>query len=94
MRVVESARWTKARVDASAEALLRHEDARSSSTTSGASWRTATSSAQSVVLGSRAHYCVNKKVKKSGNVNEECKRLMDVSAGGDARGCFCSGGGE
>ena len=46
---------------------------------------------QSVVLGSREHYCVNKKVKKSGNVNEECKRLMDVSAGGDGRGCFYAG---
>ena len=34
---------------------------------------------------------MNKKVKKSGNVNEECKRLMDVSAGGDGRGCFYAG---
>jgi len=46
---------------------------------------------QSVVLGSREHYCVNKSVNKSGNVNEECKRLMDVSAGGDGRGCFYAG---
>lgn len=46
---------------------------------------------RTVVLASREHYCVNKSARKSGNVNEECRRLMDMSAGGDRRGCFYAG---
>ena len=46
---------------------------------------------RTVVLASREHYCVNKSARKSGSVNEECRRLMDMSAGGDGRGCFYAG---
>jgi Fanconi anemia group J protein len=45
---------------------------------------------QSVVLGSRENYCVNGKVKRSGNVNEECRRLMDESGEGKS-GCYYAG---
>lgn len=51
--------------------------------------RTSYKSARTVVLASREHYCVNKSAKKSGNVNEECRKLMDVSAEG--RGCYHAG---
>jgi len=45
---------------------------------------------QSVVLGSRENYCVNAKVKRSGNVNEECRRMMDESGEGKS-GCYYAG---
>ena len=44
---------------------------------------------QTVVLASRDNYCVNAKVKRTGNVNEECRKLMDDSQNG--RGCYCAG---
>ena len=44
---------------------------------------------QMVVLASRDNYCVNAKVKRTGNVNEECRKLMDDSQTG--RGCYCAG---
>jgi len=42
-----------------------------------------------VVLASKEHYCVNAKAKKTGDVNGECRRLMDESVSG--RGCYCAG---
>jgi Fanconi anemia group J protein len=47
-----------------------------------------------VVLASREHYCVNKSARKGGDVNAECRRLMDAgAAGGNGKGCFYSGQG-